>query len=127
MTALAYVEALLNDETASASRRDRAAFALLNLLARQGGLGKRELASLGAKSVHLDRKSTWWDEEAGMSLLDPNWCLPAKSKPEPKVGSKTTGCEGLLGPPERAVTEWLNPETGESDLKVGPSRPSEDD
>jgi hypothetical protein len=122
MTALAYVEALLNDETASASRRDRAAFALLNLLARQGGLGKRELTKLGAKSVYLERNSPWWDEEAGKSLLDPNWPLRRKSKPEPKVG-----CEELLGPPERSMTEWLNPETGESDLTVGPFRSSKND
>jgi hypothetical protein len=120
MTALAYVEALLNDESASVSRRDRAAFALLNLLARQGGLGKRELAELGAKSVYLERNSAWWDEEAGESLLDPNWPLRKKSKTEPKVGCG-------LGPPELAMTEWLNPETGESDLTVGPFRRSKSD
>jgi phage terminase small subunit len=55
--ALSYVQALMNDPTADPLRRDRAAFALLNLLARHGGLNKRELAERAAATS--DKGSPW--------------------------------------------------------------------
>ena len=57
MDALTYILNLLHDTSAEPQRRDRAAFALLNLLARNGGLNKKELAErAGAIS---DRGSPW--------------------------------------------------------------------
>ena len=65
--ALSYVQALMNDPTADPLRRDRAAFALLNLLARHGGLTKRELAERAAAISH---KGSAWEPLLNLTLVN---------------------------------------------------------
>ena len=65
--ALSYVQALMNDPAADPLRRDRAAFALLNLLARHGGLTKRELAERAAEVSH---QGSPWEPLLNLTLVN---------------------------------------------------------
>jgi hypothetical protein len=64
--ALSHVQALMNDPAADPLRRDRAAFALLNLLARHGGLTKKELAERAAAISH---KGSPWEPLLNLTLV----------------------------------------------------------
>ncbi len=65
--ALSYVQALMNDPAADPLRRDKAAFALLTLLARHGGLTKRELAERAATISH---KGSPWEPLLNLTLVN---------------------------------------------------------
>ena len=65
--ALSYVQALMNDPTADPLRRDRAAFALLNLLARHGGLTKKDLAE---RTAAISHKGSPWEPLLNLTLAN---------------------------------------------------------
>jgi hypothetical protein len=67
--AVGYLTAVMCDKGVSAARRDAAAKSLLGAVARQGGVGKRELTALAAKHAMIDPTSPWFDETLGVNLL----------------------------------------------------------
>ena len=68
ITPLQYLADVLSDPAVSAARKDRVAIALLGVLARQGGLGKRAMAELAARNTGSDSTSGWWDPQFGNLL-----------------------------------------------------------
>ena len=68
---LEYLQDVLSDPTVQPARRDRIAIAMLGVLLRHGGLGKKAMLERAATDYDVDRDSHWWDHEAGCSLLDP--------------------------------------------------------
>jgi hypothetical protein len=109
--AVGYLQAVMNDEGVTAGRRDQAARALLSMIGRQGGLGKKAQAELAAKEVTQER-GEWWDEELGISLLDPGWGNRAVSAAKRKADAGKTedekAWEEILEPSERrpGKSDW---------------------
>jgi hypothetical protein len=74
----------MNDPTADPLRRDRAAFALLNLLARHGGFTKKELAERAAVISH---KGSPWEPLLNLTLVSvPTADDEEERKPQQRAG-----------------------------------------
>jgi len=64
---LQYLSDALSDPAVPPARRDRIAIAMLGIVARQGGLGKKQLAELAAREIG-GPGSDWYDPEFGNLL-----------------------------------------------------------
>jgi len=118
VTALQHLSDVLSDPSVSAARKDKVAIALLSVLARQGGLGKKVMAELAARNAGNDPSSGWYDPEFGNLLA----AHGGRSDPEAerKAREHKAQWDRLINRQRPAPDDWIDPATGRSDLEFRP-------